>query len=71
VTLRKSSSQRVPIGVGGAGRRVDAVEVDTTDLHLIGVVIDVVAFIGTAIGIREVAGLIQVIVGLGGDHCMR
>lgn len=64
-SLRKSSSKRVTIGIGVACNRVDAVEIDCAYLHLIGIVIDIIAFLRTAVGISEVALLVQVIVSLG------
>jgi len=71
VSLGKSSSKRVTIGIGVTCDRVDAIKVDGTDLHLIGIVINVITFVGTAVGISKVARLVQIIVRLGGYHRMR
>jgi hypothetical protein len=63
--LVESSSKWVTIGIDCTCRSVNTVKIDSTDLHLTGIVINVVALLRTTVGITVVASLAQLIVCLG------
>lgn len=68
--LGKSSSIWGTVGTDFTCRRIDTVEIDSTDLHLIRIVVNIVALLRTAVGVTVVASLDQIVVCLGRDYRM-